>query len=290
MDKTIITAAVTGSFDTKDKRVTLPITPKEIAQAAIECYHEGASIAHIHVRDPRTRKPSIDISYYREVVETIRSECDMIINLNTGTGARICFTPEDKEKAGDSLYTTPERRTRHVTELRPEMCSFDLGTMNFQSWILANPLPDLERIAEIIIKAETKPELEAFDVGHIDIARHLITKGLIKGNPHFQLCMGVIGGISATPKNLLHLKESLPTGSTWSVLGIGANQFPMITMGIILGGHIRVGLEDNFHISKGVFAKNSAEQVKKAVMISLALDREIATPKEARQILGLRAK
>lgn len=289
MDKIIITAAVTGSFDAKHKQVNLPITPQEIAQAAIECYQEGASIAHIHVRDPKTRKPSIEIPYYREVLETIRSKCDMILNVTTGTGARICFTPEDKEKAGDSLYTTPERRTQHVTELKPEMCSFDVGTMNFQSWVLANPLPDLKRIAEIIIRAGAKPELEAFDVGHIDIARHLMKKGLIKGNPHFQLCMGVTGGISATPKNLLHLKESLPIGSTWSVLGIGPNQFPMITMGIILGGHIRVGLEDNLYISTGVLAKNSAEQVRKAVMISHALDREVATPKEARQILGLRA-
>jgi uncharacterized protein (DUF849 family) len=287
MDKLIITAAVTGSFDSKDKQVNLPVTPQEIVQAAIECYKEGASIAHIHVRDPKTRKPSMEISYYREVFEAIRVKCDMILNLTTGTGARICFTPEDKEKAGDSLYTTPERRTQHVAELKPEMCSLDIGTINFQNWIMANPLPDVERMAEIVIKAGTKPELEVFDIGHIDIARHLIKKGLIKENPHFQLCMGITGGISGTPENLLHMKESLPAGTTWSVLGVGATQFSMITFGIILGGHIRVGFEDNLYISKGVLAKNNAELVRKAVVISRHLDREIATPKEARQILGL---
>jgi uncharacterized protein (DUF849 family) len=290
MEKLIITAAVTGSFDTKDKQVNLPVTPQEIAQAAVECNQEGASIAHIHVKDPKTRKVSMEVSYYREVFEAIQSKCDMIINLTTGVGGRIVFSPKDKEQAGEGLYTTPERRTHHVTELKPEMCSLDIGTFNVNRWIFANPIPDVERMAEIIIKAGTKPELEIFDVGHIDIARHLIEKGLVKGNPHFQLCMGLNGGISATPKNLFHLKESLPSGSTWSVLGVGAAQLPMVTLGIVLGGHIRVGFEDNLYISKGVLAKSNAEQVRKAVSIAKALDWEIATPKEARQILGLYSK
>jgi uncharacterized protein (DUF849 family) len=214
----------------------------------------------------------------------------MIINLTTGPGARICFSPEDKEQAGDSLYTTPEKRTSHVAELKPEMCSLDIGTINFQRWIMANPSHDVERMAGIIIKSGAKPELEIFDTGHIDIAKQLIKMGLINGNPHFQLCMGITGGISATAKNLLHLKETLPSDSTWSVLGIGAAQFPMVTLGIILGGHTRVGFEDNLYISKGVLAKNNAELVRKAVMISRSLDREITTPKEARQILGLQAR
>lgn len=287
MEKLIITAAVTGSFDTKDKQVNLPITPHEIAQAAVECYEEGASIVHVHVRDPKTRKPSMELSYYREVFETVRSKCDMIVNLTTGIGGRIVFTEKEKEQAGDSLYTTPERRTQHVAELKPEMCSLDIGTINFNRWIMANTFPDVERMAEIILKAGTKPELEIFDVGHIDIARHLIEMGLIKGTPHFQLCLGITGGISATPKNLFHLKESLPPGSTWSVLGVGAAQFPMVTLGIVLGGHIRVGFEDNLYLSKRVLAKSNAEQVRKALSIAEALDREIATPKEARQILGI---
>jgi len=287
MEKLIITAAVTGSFDTKDKQVSLPVTPKEIAQAALECYEEGASIVHVHVRDPKTRKPSMEISYYREVLETVQSRCDMIVNLTTGIGARIVFTEEEKEQAGDSLYTTPERRTQHVAELKPEMCSLDVGTINFHRWIMANTFPDVERMAEIILRAGTRPELEVFDAGHIDIVRHLIEKGLIKEIPHFQLCMGIPGGISATPKNIFHLKESLPSGSTWSVLGVGPAQFPMITLGILLGGHIRVGFEDNLYLSKGMLAKNNAEQVRKAVSIARALDREIASAKEARQILGL---
>jgi len=287
MEKLIITAAVTGSFDSKDKQLNLPVTPQEIAQAAIECYQEGAAIVHVHVRDPKTRKPSMEFSYYKEVFETVRSKCDMIVNLTTGIGGRVVFTEKEREQAGDSVYTTPERRTQHVAELRPEMCSLDIGTINFNQWIYANTIPDVERMAEIILKAGTKPELEIFDAGHIDIARHLIEMGLIKGNPHYQLCLGIIGGISATPKNLFHLKESLPASATWSVLGVGAAQFPMITLGIVLGGHIRVGFEDNLYISRGVLAKSNAEQVKKAISIAKALDREIATPKEARQIIGL---
>jgi uncharacterized protein (DUF849 family) len=290
MERLIITAAVTGSFDTKDKQLNLPITPQEIAQAAVECYQEGASIVHVHVRNPKTRKPSMELSYYREVFETVRSRCDMIVNLTAGVGGRVVFSEEDKELAGEGLYTTPERRIQHVVELKPEMCSLDVGTISFHRWIFANILPDVERMAEVILETGTKPELEIFDAGHIDIARYLIEKGLVRGNPHFQLCMGIPGGISATPKNLFHLRESLPSGSTWSVLGVGAAQFPMITLGVILGGHIRVGFEDNLFISRGVLAKNNAEQVKKAVSIARALDREIATPKEARQILGIQAK
>jgi uncharacterized protein (DUF849 family) len=290
MGKLIITAAVTGTFDTKDKQVNLPVTPQEIAQAAIECYQEGASIVHVHVRDPKTRKPSMELSYYRDVLETVQDKCDMIVNLTTGIGARIVFTAEEKKQAGDGLYTTPERRTQHVAELKPEMCSLDVGTINFHRWIMANTLPDVEQMARIILKAGTKPELEIFDSGHIDIARNLIEKGLVKEPAHFQLCLGVSGGISATPQNLFHLRENVPSGSTWSVLGIGAAQFPMTTLGIVLGGHIRVGFEDNLYISKGVLAKTNAEQVRKAVMIARSLDREIATPEETRQILGLQAR
>lgn len=290
MEKLIITAAVTGSFDSKDKQLNLPVTPQEIAQAAIECHQEGAAIVHVHVRDPKTRKPSMEFSYYREVFETVRSKCDMIVNLTTGIGGRIVFTEREREQAGDSVYTTPERRTQHVAELKPEMCSLDIGTINFNQWIYANTIPDVEQMAEIILKAGTKPELEIFDAGHIDLARHLIEKGLIKGNPHYQLCLGITGGISATPKNLFHLKESFPLNATWSVLGVGAAQFPMVTLGIVLGGHIRVGFEDNLYISKGILAKSNAEQVEKAVSIAKALDREIATSKEARQILGIPAR
>jgi uncharacterized protein (DUF849 family) len=287
MEKLIITAAVTGSFDSKDRQTNLPVTPEEIAHAAIECYHEGASIVHVHVRDPKTRKPSMGLSYYREVFETIRDRCDMIVNLTTGIGGRIVFSPEEKEQAGESLYTTPERRTQHVAELKPEMCSLDVGSMNFSRWVMANSLPDVERMAEIILEAGTKPELEVFDVSHIEIARHLIERGLVRGRPHFQICMGISGGISATPRNLLFLRENLPPDSTWSVLGVGPAQFPMTTLGILLGGHIRVGFEDNLYISKGILARSNGEQVRKAVSIARTLDREIATAQEARKILGL---
>lgn len=287
MDKLIITVAVTGSVTPTHKTPNIPITPKEITDSAIECYREGASIVHIHVRDPKTKKPSMRCCLYAEVVDHIKGQCDMMINLTTGIGARIVMTEEEKEEAGEGLFTTPERRTEHIVQLKPEMCSLDVGTMNFGSWIFANPYPVVREMAAIIRDAGVKPEIEVFDIGHVEIAQRLIKEGLAQLPVHFQFCMGVAGGVAATPKNLLHLVETIPGGSTWSVMGVGVSQLPMVTLAMVLGGHVRVGFEDNLYISKGVLAESNAQFVKKAAEMARMLDRELANPDEAREILGI---
>ena len=287
MDKLIVTVAVTGSVTPTDKTPNIPVTPKEIADSAIECHREGASIVHIHVRSPKTKKPSMKCSLYAEVVDHIRRECDMILNLTTGIGARIVMTEEEKEEAGEALFTTPQRRTEHIVQLKPEMCSLDVGTMNFGTWIFANPYPVVREMAAIVRDAGVKPELEVFDVGHVEIARRLIKEGLVHLPAHFQCCMGVPGGVPATPKNLLHMVETIPEGSTWSVLGLGAAQFPMASLAMVLGGHVRVGFEDNLYLSKGVLAESNAQFVRKVAEMARMLERELASPDEAREILGL---
>lgn len=287
MHKLIVTVAVTGSVTPSDKTPNIPVTPKEIADSAIECCREGASIVHIHVRDPKTKKPSMNCSLYADVVDHIRRQCDMIINLTTGIGARIVMTEEEKKEAGEGLFTTSERRTEHIVQLKPEMCSLDVGTMNFGTWIFANPYPVVREMAAIIRDAGVKPELEVFDVGHVEIARRLIGEGLVQLPTHFQCCMGVPGGVPATPKNLLHLVETIPEGSTWSVLGVGAAQFPMASLAMVLGGHVRVGFEDNLYLSKGLLAESNAQFVRKVAEMARMLDRELANPDEAREILGL---
>jgi len=273
MEKVIITAAVTGSRPTKEMNPAVPYTPKEIVQSAVECYRAGAAIAHIHVRDPETGKPDFKIELFREVMDRIRQECDMVVNLTT-SGLHL---------SGPNLI---ERRLQPVT-LRPEICSLDLGSMNFRDAAFVNSPEWGKTAAERMREYGVKPEIEAFDVGHIYQARDWIKEGLIDDPPYFQLCMGVRWGIEATPENLLFMKSKLPPNARWSVLGVGRAQLSMITLGILLGGNIRVGFEDNIYLRKGVLAKSNAQLVEMAVNLVGLLQRETATPNEAREILGI---
>jgi len=274
MRKVIITTAVTGSRPTKEMNSAVPYTPKEIADAAIDCWKEGAAIVHIHVRDPQTGAPDFKLEYFKEAKERIQEKCDMIINLTT-SGLRV--------SASDLINA----RLMPAT-LRPELCSFDLGSMNFQDKVFYNP-PDWGEIApKEMQKLGVKPEIEVFDVGHIYQALHYIQKGLIDDPPYFQMCMGTRWGIDATAENLLFMKNKLPPQALWSVLGVGRAQLPMITMGIILGGHIRVGFEDNIYLKKGVLATSNAQMVKMAANLVNQLQCEVATPDEARNILGIK--
>ncbi len=273
MQRVIITAAVTGSRPTKEMNPAVAYTPEEIAQSAVECYRAGAAIAHIHVRDPETGKPAFEIELFEEVVARIRHECDMIINLTT-SGLHL---------PGPGLI---EKRLEPVT-LQPEICSLDLGSLNFQDAVFVNP-PEWGRIAaERMREHGVKPEIEVFDVGHIYQALDLIAERLIDDPPLFQLCMGVRWGIEATPENLLFMKGKLPPKARWSVLGVGGAQLSMIALGILLGGNIRVGFEDNIYLRKGVLAKSNAQLVEMAVDLARMLQREPATPTEAREILGI---
>ncbi len=274
MEKLIITAALTGSRPTKAMNPAVPYTPEEIAAEAIACARAGAAVVHIHVRDPITGAPSSDPALFAEVVARIRAGCDVLINLTT-SGLHI---------EGEDVVA---RRLAPVA-LRPELCSFDVGSVNFRDRLFANPPAWGETAARAMQAAGVKPEIEVFDVGHIHQARYLLERGLIDSPPYFQLCMGVDWGIPATAENLLFMQRQLPSGAVWSVLGVGRTQLPMITLGILLGGHIRVGFEDNLYLRKGVLAPSNAAFVEMAVNLAHQLQREIATPAEARAILGLK--
>lgn len=273
MDKVMITAAVTGSRPTKEMNPAVPYSPEEIAQAAVACHRAGASIVHIHVRDPDTGQPESKIELFRDTVERIREECDLIINLTT-SGLNI-HDPNPTEI-----------RLQPLT-LHPELCSLDIGSLNFPDKVFINPPEWGETAAKRMLEAGVKPEIEIFDVGHLSQAKDLISKGLIQEPPFFQFCMGAKWGIEATPENLIFLKDQLPAEAKWSVLGVGKNQLPMVAMGLLLGGHIRVGFEDNIYLRKGVLAQNNAQLVEMAVNLANMLEREVATPDEARWILHI---
>ncbi|OPX36232.1 MAG: NADPH:quinone reductase [Desulfobacteraceae bacterium 4484_190.2] len=287
-NKVIVTVAVTGAVGDKSKHPALPVTPKEIAESAIEAHSAGASVAHIHVRDPETAEPSMAFELYQEVVERIRGSSDILINLTTGAGARI--VPDDSNPVGlgpGTTWSSPEKRVEHVVRLKPELCSMDVGSMNFGPRVFANAVPHIQNMASLIKEAGVKPELEVFDLGHIEIAKSLLEKGLVESPPVFQLCLGIPWGIPANSKNMLLMNECLPSDAIWAGFGIGRASFPMVAQSALLGGYVRVGFEDNFYVSHGVPAKGNAQLVEKAVSILRVLDKQPASPTEAREILGL---
>ena len=273
MEKTIISVAVVGSAPTKDMNPAVPYTPKEIAEAAIECRKAGAAIVHIHVRDPDTGIVCSRFELFKEVFDRIRQACDILINLTT-SGGNI---------PGINVI---EERLEPVM-LKPDLCSLDVGSMNFGDGVFENP-PEWGRAAAQRMREHgVKPEIEVFDAGHVRQALHLIGEGLFEDPPFVQLCMGAGWGIEATPENLLFMKNQLPPNIPWSVLGIGRTELPMITMGIILGGHIRVGFEDNIYLRRGVLLESNAQMVAFAVKLVEQLQHEVASPADARRILGI---
>jgi len=287
MDKVIITVAVTGSMPTREQHPDLPITPEEITNAAYDCFNEGAAIVHVHVRDPKTGKRSMAFEHYAEVVERLRSKGNMIINLTTGPGGQLTVGPDNQPRLESSYMASPEKRVEHVLKLKPEMCSLDVGSANAGFGVFVNAEVVIDKMAELIKQSGVKPEVEVFDVGHIQIANRLMRLGLIAKNAHFQLCMGTRMGVPGTPKQASHMAESLPPGVTWSIFGVGATQIPMVGMGVLLGGHVRVGFEDNLYIRKGQLARNNAELVKRSADIIRSLNKEVASVDEAKKILSL---
>nr|WP_130355792.1 3-keto-5-aminohexanoate cleavage protein [Pigmentiphaga kullae] len=293
MEKTvptpILTCAITGGDDTAGRFPAVPVTPRQIAESAIEACRAGAAIAHIHVRDPATGKPSLDRALYREVVERVRdSVSPVILNLTTGAGAR--FLPDasaPNTAAAGSNLRPPAERCAHILELRPEICTLDMGSLNFGKGALINVPDHIEAIAAVIREAGSKTELEIFDTGHIALARHLIERGVIEPEPLWQLVLGVPWGAPANSETMMHLRGQLPAGARWAAFGIGRQEFPMLAQAALLGGHVRVGLEDNLYLSQGVQARSNAELVGRAVEILHALDMEPATPDQARRMIGL---
>ena len=289
-NEVIITCAVTGGGDTADKSPHVPVTPKQIAAAAIEAAKEGAAIVHCHVRDPETGQNAFKTELFAEVVARIReSETDVVINLTGGNGGAI-FIDDNKpgEWLPESDLTTPEGRVAHAIELLPEICTLDLGLINFGANVayLGNDSA-VREMAKRMQAVGVKPELEVFDVGPIMQARMLMDEGVLDAPPMFQLCLGIGMNAPTDTKVMLAMRDILPEGAFWSSFGISRHQMPMVAKSVALGGNVRVGLEDNLYLSRGVLASNG-QLVEKARTIIEAMGARILTPEEARKKLNLR--
>jgi 3-keto-5-aminohexanoate cleavage enzyme len=273
MEKLIITAAVTGSGPTRENNPNIPYSPAEIAAEALRCWRAGAAVVHVHVRDPETGQPAFERELFIEVVERVREESDMLINLTTSA-----FNLQGPD--------ADERRLMTV-DLGPDLCSLDIGSLNFRGRVFINPSEWVEMAAERMRKAGVKPEMEVFDLGHVRQASNLVDRDLMVDPPYFQLCLGIAWGAEADLETLLAMKAKLPAGSQWSVLGVGQRQLPITTHAMLMGGHVRVGFEDNIFLGKGVLAETNARFVERTVALANLLQREVASCKEARAILGI---
>jgi uncharacterized protein (DUF849 family) len=289
MAKTILTCAVTGGAPISGNNPAVPVTPAQIAQQSIDAAKAGAAVVHIHVRDPATGRSSMDLELYRQVVGRIRdSGVDVVINLTTGTGAMFVPGKEDPAVAGPGTESRlPEVRARHVVALKPDICSLDLCTMWFRTRAFINSPDHVTEIARLARQAGVLPELEVFDSGDIALAKQLIGDDVIAAPAFFQIVLGVSYGAAATPQTMIYLRDLLPPGSKWAAFGIGPQAFPMLAQALLLGGHVRIGLEDNYYLERGVKALHNAALVEKAVTIMRSLGAEPATAAEAREILGI---
>lgn len=298
-DKVIITAAITGAIHTPTMSPHLPITPKQIADEAVRAYEAGAAVAHIHVRNPENGQPVGSLDLFRETITDIKNRCPIIMCLTTG----------------GAYGQTIEQRVSVVREFQPELASCNAGSLNFAlfplaskidkfkfSWeeeflrasedsIFPNTFKTLREYATIFQESGTRPEMEVYDLGMISNVAFLVDRGYVRSPIYLQFVLGVLGGASATIENLIHLQKTAHEtfkGLQWSVCAAGRYQLPLCTAALVMGGNVRVGLEDNLYLEKGVLAKSNADQVEKIVRIARELGREPATPDEARQILGLK--
>ncbi|HTE59154.1 MAG TPA: 3-keto-5-aminohexanoate cleavage protein [Solirubrobacteraceae bacterium] len=288
-----ITCAVTGAGDTTRASDRVPVSPREIADAAIDAARAGAAVVHIHVRDPATGRGSRDTELYREVVERVRSsDVDAVLNLTAGMGGDLVLGGEDAplpvDEAGTDMAGAAER-VAHVAELRPEICTLDCGTMNFAAggdYVMVNTPGMLRAMARRIRELGVRPELEVFDTGHLVMVKDLIREGLVDAPPMIQLCMGIPYGAPDDPTTLLALVNQLPAGAVFSAFSIGRMQLPYVAMAALAGGNARVGLEDNIYLSRGVLATN-AQLVERAVTILEAMNVRVLGPAEVRDKLAL---
>ncbi|NMR28555.1 3-keto-5-aminohexanoate cleavage protein [Crystallibacter degradans] len=291
--KVIVTCALTGAGDTTGKSEHVPVTPEQIAADAIAAARAGASVVHIHVRDIETGQGSRDVALYREVVRLVReSDVDPVINLTAGMGGDLVLDPghPTKQLPGTDLVSGLERLA-HVEELRPEICTIDCGSLNFGegSQVYISTPDMLREGAERIKQLGVKPEMEIFDTGNLWFANVMVEEGLIAPPPLYQLCMGIPYG-APVDAGLLHaMVNMLPEGAQWTSFAIGRDQLPWVAQSVLLGGHVRVGLEDNLYLSKGVKATN-AQLTERAIQIVHDLGSSVATPDEAREILKLEKK
>ncbi len=291
--KVILTCAVTGNAPFNPAHPNFPVTPKQIAASAIEASKAGASIAHVHVRDPETGVGSRSVELFRETVSRIReSDTDIVINLTAGLGAFFLPDPEDEARAlPGSDVAGVEQRVAHLVDCLPEIASLDVTTGNQvegkTEFVYLNTTRTLRAMAKRFQELNVKPELEAFGAGDLLFARQLQEEGLLDGTPLFQFVLGVLWGAPADPETMIYLRNLLPEKRHWAALGLGRMQFPVAAQSVLLGGNVRVGLEDNLYLERGVFASNG-QLVERAAQIIDNLGCAIATPNEAREILQLK--
>lgn len=273
MRKAIITVAPTGEGATKQANPALPTTPAEIADAVYESHKAGAAVAHLHMRDDNDR-PTMSLAKFKETVERVRDKCDIVINLTTSGDIR----------AGD------DERMAHIIALKPEIASFDCGTMNWmRDDVFVNHPHFLTRLGKAMIENNVKPEVEIFDTGMLFDSFYFIKTGVLREPVHYQFVLGVGGGMPATVENLAYLVRQLPEKATWSAFGVGKDHITILAAALVLGGDVRVGFEDNIYYSKGVLAKSNAQLVERAARLVNEFNRELATPKDVREMFKLRS-
>ncbi|MCY1292998.1 3-keto-5-aminohexanoate cleavage enzyme [compost metagenome] len=290
--KVILTCAVTGNAPFNPKHPSMPITPAQIADACVEAAKAGASVAHIHVRDPKTGGGSRDPMLFKEVVDRVRSSgTDIVLNLTCGLGAFLLPDPEDESRALPESDVIPvAERVKHLEDCLPEIASLDITTGNQVEgkleFVYLNTTRTLRAMARRFQELGVKPELEVFSPGDILFGKSLIEEGLIDGVPLFQMVLGVLWGAPASTETILYQRNLIPPNAQWAAFGIGRDQMPMMAQAALLGGNVRVGLEDNLYLSRGVFATNG-QLVERACCVIEHLGMSVATPAEARDIMGL---
>ncbi len=286
----VVTCAVTGAGDSVGRHPGVPVTPRQIADSAIEAAKAGAAVAHIHVRDPDTGKGSRDPELFKQVVDMVRSsDTDVVVNLTAGMGGDWVPSKDHPAQPGPGTdMIGPIERLVHVDNLRPEICSLDCGTLNFgndDTIYIATP-PTLRKMAELTRDWGVKPELEVFELGHIRFARQMISEGLITEPPMFQICLGIPWGADQSVDTMKVMKDHLPPGASWASFGISRMQMPMAAAAVAMGGNVRVGLEDNLYLDRGVLATNG-QLVERVVGIIERMGARALTPAETRKKLNL---
>ena len=289
MTKTILTCAVTGNLTKPEMTPYLPITPKQIADSCLGAADAGAAVVHIHVRDPLTGKPSMELDHYAEVMHLIKSQNkELVINLTTGPGGRFVPSEDDpKVFAPGTTLCHPLKRVEHIVKLKPDISTLDLNTMNSGPDVVINTPNNVKKMAKVIRDAGVLPEIEIFDTGDLNLAKDLIKEGVLEGPGLYTFVMGVKYGLNTDPATLLYLRDQLPHGAKWAAFGIAKAEFPIVAQAWLYGGHVRVGMEDNIYLEKGVLCESNAQLVERAHSIIKDLGGELASPNEARGILGL---
>jgi uncharacterized protein (DUF849 family) len=288
-NKIFITCAVTGNLTTPDQTPHLPITPEEIANACLGAAEAGAAIVHIHVRDPASGKPSMELGYYRDVVERIRARnTQLILNITTGPGGRFVPSADDPRVAAPgTTLMVPEKRVEHIAVLRPEICTIDLNTMNSGKEVVINTPDNARRMAKVMKDAGVRPEVELFDSGDIALMNDMLNDGSLDSPVLCSLVMGVRYGFQPSPETVIYARNLLPRDAQFTAVGIGKSSFTTVAQSYLAGGHVRVGLEDAVYLSRGQLAPSNAAMVEKARRMVEDLGAQITTPREAREIIGL---